>query len=197
MQVVSTKKSPGTFSGTACVRFAMLRRFGAQEYYLTLWMRQPRVRIQEWLLRFVAESAADACALFGMAGHTATHGEVGFAIKAFALSDWSVALLARGLFRHVLAVAEENVLGDAIHAYPRERLARFRGRGETLNVGTLGLDGRVTLHASGGLRDGHRLAGIGVGMAHLALQLQRAGMLFMAERDGLRGTSLLAFLGKG
>ena len=83
-------------------------------------------------------------------------------------------------------MAKKDVTGYLVNARPLDLAIRLGNLGELLNRRTVSLDRRVARHAFRCRGEGHHLAGIGVDVAHLALQLEISRMDLMAERDRLR-----------
>jgi hypothetical protein len=134
----------------------------------------------------VAKGAVDAHLLGLMALHAPAHRDVAFFEKLISFGNLPVTVLAGMAGFEVRAVAVVHIGRDLVDPDPGHTLILFGVSRKLLNRGALALNRAVALHACGGRSDGHRLAGIRIRMAHLALQLQRSRVLLVAERNGLR-----------
>lgn len=84
----------------------------------------------------------------------------------------------------VFAMRPSDTRRDLINAYPRNELTGLAEFGQ-LDDGRLILgDVGVAGHAGAGRREGHLISGVGIGVAHLALQFQSKVSL-VAVRNGL------------
>ena len=122
---------------------------------------------------------------FPVAIHARAHGYISLAIQPLSLGHLPVAIFAPGGFLDMRAVTEIDVLGNAVDADPTQLAASFCRSGDSLDVRAIGLHGRMAFEANRWLRDTHGLAGVRVGVALFAFELQNAGMPLMAEGDGL------------
>src|SRR5437867_9676615 len=84
-------------------------------------------------------------------------------------------------------MAEVDVSGDLVHAYPPDLAGFLRQGRKLLDRRAVGLDRRMAGHAGGGGCDSHNLPRIGIRMTPLALQLQITGVNFVAEWNRLLG----------
>src|SRR5262245_15727106 len=111
------------------------------------------------LAGFMAVGAVYARLLRFMAVHAPGHGDVALAEKPVALADLPMAVLAPGAFFEMPAVAEDDVVRNAIDPHPIQLLPFPGSRRHPLDMRTLGLDRRMALHAYRGPGDRHGFAG--------------------------------------
>ena len=107
-----------------------------------------------------------------MAADAASHrGDAGGLSHGVELADVAVAHAALHARLEVFAMAPGDASGELVHAYPWDRLAGLielsKLHDRWLVFGDAGMAG----HARARCGEGHQLAGIGVRVAHLALEL--------------------------
>jgi hypothetical protein len=140
------------------------------------------------LLGIMTVCATGAGVLGLVAKQAASHRNIFLAGEPIALRHFSVAVLAGVAGRDMGAVAEVYVIGDLIHAHPWDGPLVVEIGRQFPDGRALGLDGGMTLHAGGRGGNAFRLARVGIGMAQLAAEFQRAGMRSVAEWQRLLGS---------
>jgi hypothetical protein len=102
------------------------------------------------------------------------------------LGDVAVAHHALHAGLQMRAVRPGNSGGHLVNTHPGDGLIGFCEIGELHDCGPVFRHRCVARHAGAGSREGHLIAGIGIGVAGLASEALR-DVQFVAERDGLRG----------
>jgi hypothetical protein len=140
---------------------------------------------------FMAGGAIE-CGLAGaMAIHAAAHREICFFGQALALSYRSVAGLTAGAGFGVDLVAEVNPARNSIDAHPGNILFGGFEAAQFLDGGRIGSDCPMAGHALGNRGEGDYFAGIRSGVAIAAFEFGGFTVLFVAERNRLRGRVVL------
>ena len=104
-----------------------------------------------------------------VAGHTPAHRDIAFLEDHIPLRNRSMAVLAGGARVGVNSVGKEYEARRLVYAFPANFLLICRRLRQSLNMGRIGLDRSMAPHTNCNLRNAHHLAGIGIGVAVLAL----------------------------
>ena len=139
---------------------------------------------------FVAEAAVCTHVLRAVTGQAAIHADVALATHLLAFGDWAVAVFAFGAGREVRTMTEPNPRRCVVNANPGDLLATLGGSRQFLNGRLIRGYGRVAAHARRYRGETHGVTGIGVDVTSAALQLECAGVEFVAVRKRLFGRCL-------
>jgi hypothetical protein len=120
----------------------------------------------------------------GMTSYAGSHIVRHFPGDYVALANLSMACLACCACFRVHTVTEVNESRNSVDANPRYRLVVFGRDGHLLNMRTVGFYCLVAAHAEARCRKAHKVAGVGISVARVALQPQRQ-VRFMTIRDRL------------
>ncbi len=133
----------------------------------------------------MAGDAGGGSVVLLVAADAACHrGDTGGLRHGIELADIAVAHDALHARLEVLAMAPGDAGRDLIDAHPRDGLTGLIVLGKLHDGGFVFGDAGVAGHASARRGEGHQLAGIGICVAHLALELKRE-VRFVAVGDGL------------
>lgn len=171
---------PGVQSTLRVLRFLPVYRLKKQFPQLFLAYRPKK----EASTFFVAGATVIAGLPGGMTRHAGAHIVRHLLGDDVALTNRSMAGLAGCACFAVHTMAEVNEIRKAVDADPGNRLLRFGGGGQLLNVRTIALDGLVTGHAKTLRRIPHQLTRLWVLVTRVALQ-SKGQVCFMAVGNRL------------
>ena len=101
------------------------------------------------------------------------------------LVDASVTRRTTDTFFHVNTVVEVNVIRQIVDTYPFERLAGAKTRAHGFEIGTIGPDLFVAIHARRGRRHARGRSCFDRGVTVTAIDAVVTGVMFMTELNGL------------